>query len=118
MELIEENPKTLAVVTGAYGGTGRAVARRLGARYRLVLAGRDEEKVAGLSESLAEEGYDVALAVTADVTSGQSVKHLAAVAGEEVAGSPGERTRRHRFRAGPLGSFSNGHSAAVPANPR
>lgn len=30
--------KTLAVVTGAYGGTGRAVARRLGARYqRLVL---------------------------------------------------------------------------------
>ena len=82
MELIEQNPKTLAVVTGAYGGTGRAVARRLGARYRLVLAGRDEAKVAGLSESLAEEGYDVALAVTADVTSGQSVKHLAAVAGE------------------------------------
>ena len=82
MELTGTNPKTLAVVTGAYGGTGRAVARRLGARYRLVLAGRDEAKVAGLSESLAEEGYDVALAVTADVTSGQSVKHLAAAAGE------------------------------------
>jgi len=78
MELIGTNPRTLAVITGAYGGTGRAVARRLGARYRLVLAGRDEAKVAGLSESLVEEGYDVALAVTADVTSRQNVKHLAA----------------------------------------
>jgi NAD(P)-dependent dehydrogenase (short-subunit alcohol dehydrogenase family) len=82
MELTEANPRPLAVVTGAYGGTGRAVARRLGARYRLVLAGRDEAKVAGISESLEEEGYDVALAVTADVTSGQGVKHLAGVAAE------------------------------------
>jgi len=79
MDLVGTSPKTLAVITGAYGGTGRAVARRLGARYRLVLAGRDEAKVAGLSESLVEEGYDVALAVTADVTSTQNVKHLAAV---------------------------------------
>jgi NAD(P)-dependent dehydrogenase (short-subunit alcohol dehydrogenase family) len=70
---------SLAVITGAYGGTGRAVARRLGARYRLVLAGRDETAVARLHESLVEEGYDVALAVTADVTSERSVKHLAAV---------------------------------------
>jgi NAD(P)-dependent dehydrogenase (short-subunit alcohol dehydrogenase family) len=82
MDLIGTSPKTLAVITGAYGGTGRAVARRLGARYRLVLAGRDEAKVAGLSESLLEEGYDVALAVTADVTSRQSVKHLAAATAE------------------------------------
>ena len=82
MDLIGTNPRTLAVITGAYGGTGRAVARRLGARYRLVLAGRDEAKVAGLSESLVEEGYDVALAVTADVTSRQSVKHLAAATAE------------------------------------
>ena len=78
MDLVGTSPKTLAVITGAYGGTGRAVARRLGARYRLVLAGRDEAKVAGLSESLVEEGYDVALVVTADVTSRQNVKHLAA----------------------------------------
>ena len=82
MDLIGTNPRTLAVITGAYGGTGRAVARRLGARYRLVLAGRDEAKVAGLSESLVEEGYDVALAVTADVTSRQNVKHLAAATAE------------------------------------
>ena len=66
MDLIGTSHKPLAVITGAYGGTGRAVARRLGARYRLVLVGRDEAKVAGLSESLVEEGYDVALAVTAD----------------------------------------------------
>jgi hypothetical protein len=30
MELIEENPKTLAVVTGAYGGTGRPAVRHRG----------------------------------------------------------------------------------------
>ena len=82
MDLIGTNPRTLAVITGAYGGTGRAVARRLGARYRLVLVGRDEAKVARLSESLVEEGYDVALAVTADVTSRQNVKHLAAATAE------------------------------------
>ena len=82
MDLTGTSPKTLAVITGAYGGTGRAVARPLGARYRLVLAGRDEAKVAGLSESLVEEGYDVALAVTADVTSRQNVKHLAAATAE------------------------------------
>ena len=82
MDLIGTNPRTLAVITGAYGGTGRAVARRLGSRYRLVLVGRDEAKVARLSESLVEEGYDVALAVTADVTSRQNVKHLAAATAE------------------------------------
>jgi NAD(P)-dependent dehydrogenase (short-subunit alcohol dehydrogenase family) len=82
MDLIGTSRKPLAVITGAYGGTGRAVARRLGARYRLVLAGRDEAKVGRLSESLVEEGYDVALAVTADVTSKQSVRHLAAAAAE------------------------------------
>ncbi len=71
-------PKTLAVVTGAYGGVGRAVARRLGARHRLVLAGRDEPRVARLRESLEEEGYDVAAGVTADVTSKHSVEQLAA----------------------------------------
>ncbi|HLI36032.1 MAG TPA: SDR family oxidoreductase [Streptosporangiaceae bacterium] len=82
MDLIGTSRKPLAVITGAYGGTGRAVARRLGARYRLVLAGRDEAKVARLSESLVEEGYDVALAVTADVASRQGVKHLAAATAE------------------------------------
>jgi len=82
MDLIGTSPKTLAVVTGAYGGTGRAVARRLGARYRLLLAGRDEPKIARLREDLEEEGYDVAAAVTADVTSKPSIERLAAAAAE------------------------------------
>jgi len=78
MNLIGTGPKTLAVVTGAYGGAGRAVARRLGARYRLVLTGRDAERLAELRESLEEEGYDVAAAVTADVASKPSIEQLAA----------------------------------------
>jgi NAD(P)-dependent dehydrogenase (short-subunit alcohol dehydrogenase family) len=82
MDQVGTSPKTLAVITGAYGGTGRAVARRLGARYRLVLAGRDQPRVAGLRDSLEEEGYDVAAAVTADVTSKQSVEQLAAATAE------------------------------------
>ena len=46
MNLTGTSPKTLAVITGAYGGAGRAVARRLGARYRLVLTGRDPRRIA------------------------------------------------------------------------
>jgi len=72
----------LAVITGAYGGTGRAVARRLGVRYRLVLAGRDTANIVRLRDSLEEEGYDVVAAVTADVTSERSVTELAAAAAE------------------------------------
>ena len=60
MELIGTNPRTLAVITGAYGGTGRAVARRLGARYRLVLVGRDEAKVEGLIRTGQQEGAQIA----------------------------------------------------------
>jgi NAD(P)-dependent dehydrogenase (short-subunit alcohol dehydrogenase family) len=77
MDLTGTSPETLAVITGAYGGTGRAVARRLGARYRLVLAGRDELRVAGLRESLEEEGYEVAAAVTTDITSRRDIERLA-----------------------------------------
>jgi NAD(P)-dependent dehydrogenase (short-subunit alcohol dehydrogenase family) len=78
MGLTGTSPKTLAVVTGAYGGAGRAVARRLGARYRLLLAGRDQSRIVRLGEDLTEEGYDIAAAVTADVTSGPSLAELAA----------------------------------------
>jgi NAD(P)-dependent dehydrogenase (short-subunit alcohol dehydrogenase family) len=82
MGLTGTSPKTLAVVTGAYGGVGRAVARRLGARYRLLLAGRDQSRIVRLGEDLTEEGYDVAAAVSADVTSGPSLAELAAAAAE------------------------------------
>jgi NAD(P)-dependent dehydrogenase (short-subunit alcohol dehydrogenase family) len=88
MDLIGTSPRALAVITGAYGGTGRAVARRLGARYRLVLSGRDEPGVARLRECLEEEGYDVAAAVTADITSTRDVERLAgAAAGAGVLGA-------------------------------
>jgi len=88
MDLTGTSPKTLAVITGAYGGTGRAVARRLGARYRLVLSGRDAQRVARLRESLEEEGYDVAAAVTADIASRRGVEQLAAAtAGAGVLGT-------------------------------
>jgi NAD(P)-dependent dehydrogenase (short-subunit alcohol dehydrogenase family) len=80
MDLIGTSPRPLAVITGAYGGTGRAVARRLGARYRLVLSGRDEPSVARLRVSLEEEGYDVAAAVTTDITSSRDVERLAGTA--------------------------------------
>ncbi len=82
MDLIGTHRKPLAVITGAYGGFGRAVARRLGARYRLVLAGRDEAKLARLSEDLAADGYDVALIAAADIASRQGVKYLAAATAE------------------------------------
>jgi NAD(P)-dependent dehydrogenase (short-subunit alcohol dehydrogenase family) len=82
MDLIGTNRRPLAVITGAYGILGRAVARRLGARYRLVVTGRDEVKLARLSEDLLADGYDVALAAPADIASRQGVKYLAAASAE------------------------------------
>lgn len=82
MDLVGTSRKPLAVITGATGGTGRAVARRLGLRYRLVLSGRSEEAVQRLHEGLEEEGYDVALSTTTDVSSKESVEALAAAAAE------------------------------------
>ncbi|WP_248832811.1 SDR family oxidoreductase [Frankia sp. Mgl5] len=82
MNLIGTSRKSLAVITGAYGGTGRAVARRLGVRYRLVLSGRNEVALAALHDSLTEEGYDIALSVATDVASPDSVQRLAAAVGE------------------------------------
>lgn len=80
LNLIGTLPKPLAVITGAGGGTGRAAARRLGSRYRLVLSARREDAVRGLEEALVEEGYDVALAQTMDVSDRASVEALAAAA--------------------------------------
>lgn len=47
-----------------------------------MLTGRDQPRIARLREDLEEEGYDVAAAVTADVTSERSVADLAAAAAE------------------------------------
>ena len=78
LDLIGTWERPLAVITGSAGGIGRAVARRLGARYRLVLVDVREDLVAGLGDSLTEEGYDVALATVVDVGSTASVEELAA----------------------------------------
>jgi NAD(P)-dependent dehydrogenase (short-subunit alcohol dehydrogenase family) len=78
LDLIGTCEKPLAVVTGAAGGIGRAVARRLGARYRLVLADVAADPVGALRDALVEEGYDVAIAAVADIGSRHSVDDLAA----------------------------------------
>lgn len=79
-DLVGTWEKPLAVITGAAGGMGRAIARRLGARYRLVLA--DVAGVTELRDALVEEGYDVALATVADVGDRGSVERLAAAVDE------------------------------------
>ncbi|MFT4288370.1 SDR family oxidoreductase [Nocardioides sp.] len=85
LNLIGTHAKPLAVITGAGGGTGQAVARRLGARYRLVIAARRDTAVKSLEEALTAEGYDVALAATADVADPGSVRALAEAAAAEGA---------------------------------
>ena len=47
-----------------------------------MLTGRDQPRIARLREDLEEEGYDVAAAVTADITSERGVAELAATAAE------------------------------------
>ncbi len=56
------------VLTGASGGIGQALARELADRkVRLVLVGRQQERLAGLAEALRAVGCD-AIPVTADLT--------------------------------------------------
>jgi NAD(P)-dependent dehydrogenase (short-subunit alcohol dehydrogenase family) len=80
MDLTGTNLKPLAVITGAYGGSGRAISRRLGVRCRLLLSGRDQPRLARLRADLVEEGYDIAAAVPADLTSESSMAALAGAA--------------------------------------
>lgn len=66
----------LAVVVGAAGGLGMAVARRLGQNHRLVLADRNTERLETLAKQLQGEGHFV-LPVVCDVTQPDSVAELA-----------------------------------------
>ncbi|MFT4265406.1 MAG: SDR family oxidoreductase [Nocardioides sp.] len=77
LDVVGTHTKPVAVITGAGGGVGQATARRLGLRYRLVIAARRAEQIASLHESLVAEGYDVALATTTDVTDPASLIGLA-----------------------------------------
>jgi NADP-dependent 3-hydroxy acid dehydrogenase YdfG len=66
------------IITGATGGIGAATAERAAEfGYRVVLAGRSEEKLAALQGQL---GDDKALAVTCDVTSWDDQQRLMATA--------------------------------------
>lgn len=69
----------LAVVVGA-GGLGMAVARRLGQRFRLLLADRDAHHLDAQVAVLASEGHDV-VGQPCDVTDGAEVAALARRAG-------------------------------------
>ncbi len=57
-----------ALITGAYGGMGRACARQLGRRYDLVLADLRDEPLAAMAESLREEGYVVRATASGDLS--------------------------------------------------
>jgi NAD(P)-dependent dehydrogenase (short-subunit alcohol dehydrogenase family) len=70
--------KPVAIVTGAYGGMGRACSRGLGRTYRLVLADIDQGRLDQFAESLREEGYDVADVVAGDLAEPEVCGRLAA----------------------------------------
>jgi len=67
----------LALVVGACGGMGLACARRLGQRYRAVLADISAEGVSRVAGQLGEEGI-ATVPVACDVTSDESVAALVA----------------------------------------
>jgi NAD(P)-dependent dehydrogenase (short-subunit alcohol dehydrogenase family) len=68
----------VVVVTGA-GGMGQAIARRIGAGARVVLADFDQAALAAATDLLRGEGYEVTSQVT-DVSSRESVTSLAELA--------------------------------------
>lgn len=70
----------LAVVMGS-GGLGKAVARRLGADHRLLIASRNAEKLDQLCQQLRAEGHD-ARYFACDMTDPGQVRALAEAAGE------------------------------------
>lgn len=72
----------LAVVTGACGGMGSACCRVLGGRYRLALADVSSERLDAQAQLLRQEGFDVALAQTADLSDPDAVAALAAAVAE------------------------------------
>ncbi|MDP3712017.1 MAG: SDR family NAD(P)-dependent oxidoreductase [Mycobacteriales bacterium] len=72
-----------ALVTGGSRGIGLAAARGLGAQgARLVLVGRDAERLDAAVDALDEEGLD-ATGVALDVADLEQVRRLAAVSAEQ-----------------------------------
>ena len=85
-------PLQTFLITGASGGIGGAVARRLAARdgARVVLHGRSEVKLSALAASCAEAGTAPALVRAGDLTSPREVEELLAAATEALGGKPPE----------------------------
>ena len=84
----EQDPLRLdgqvALITGAAGGLGTVIARTLGGSgARLILVGRNAEKLAGIQRELQERGVDVCI-MSADVADADSVRALAARVRQEV----------------------------------
>jgi short-subunit dehydrogenase len=74
----------VVVITGASGGIGAALARRLGRDgMRLVLAARRESELRGVASDAEAAGAEKALAVPTDVMQRESVNHLRDAALEE-----------------------------------
>ncbi|TAL00272.1 MAG: SDR family oxidoreductase [Rhodospirillaceae bacterium] len=67
----------VAVITGAAGGMGRACSRRMGHTYRLVLADVSAKACEAEAKILREDGYDIAAALTCDISDPAAVDRLA-----------------------------------------
>lgn len=59
--------RPVAIVTGACGGMGRAIARQLGRRHDLVLSDINAERLGAFAETLKEEGYVIAALTPGDL---------------------------------------------------
>lgn len=68
--------ETIAIITGACGGMGRAIARSLGRDMRLVLTDTDADTLFGESEILTQAGFDVAAALECDVSDNAALQRL------------------------------------------
>lgn len=84
-------PLQTFLITGASGGIGGAVARRLAARgARVILHGRSGEKLAALGSQCEEAGTAPALVRAGDLTGPREAEELLAAATEALGGKPPE----------------------------
>jgi NAD(P)-dependent dehydrogenase (short-subunit alcohol dehydrogenase family) len=78
----------VAVITGGSVGIGLAIAQGLAAEgVHLVLCARDEERVIGVAQSISETHGVRAVAVRADVSSGEEISRLVEVVEREFGGT-------------------------------
>jgi len=77
MKSADRSDADIAVITGATGGMGRACSRRLGARYRLVLADVDPAALQAEAAALQAASITVATWEVCDVGDAASVAQLA-----------------------------------------